>query len=184
MVQPAHDEPTEQKAARGQPVQPVAVTTPPPGPSDVFLTPQGRQHLAARADWLEAERLPKLAHDRLDAGLGGGVQDEYHHAVAELTRLRGILERAASTHDLPEDPDVVQLGDEVVVDFGYDQTDRFLVVDPVEAPLDELRISSQAPLAKAILGRRIGERVDIDAPAGSYRCRILSARRHCTIAAA
>jgi transcription elongation factor GreA len=165
MVQAAPYEPTGHTTASGQ-------------PSGVFLTPQGREALVAHAAWLEAERLPKLAHDRLDAGEDGWAQEEYRLAAAELARLRGILQRAASTHDLPEDPDVVQLGDEVVVDFGHDQTDRFLVVHPVEAPLDEVRISSDAPLAKAVLGRRVGEHVDVDAPAGGYRCRILSARRH------
>jgi transcription elongation factor GreA len=72
---------------------------------------------------------------------------------------------------------VVELGDEVTVEFTAGETERFLLTDPVEAPLDQLRISVESPLAQALLGRRVGEQVEVQAPAGPYRCRILATRR-------
>jgi hypothetical protein len=38
-------------------------------------------------------------------------------------------------------------------------------------------------LAQALVGRRVGEQVDVDAPAGRYRCRTLATGRHQTAAA-
>jgi hypothetical protein len=63
------------------------------------------------------------------------------------------------------------------VEFDAGETERFLLVDPVEAPLDQVRISAESPLARALLGRPVGEQVEVKAPGGRYRCRILATRR-------
>ncbi len=55
--------------------------------------------------------------------------------------------------------------------------ERFRIVDPAEAALDEVRISAEAPLAQALLGHKVGERVAVHGPGGSYGCRILGAIR-------
>ena len=47
----------------------------------------------------------------------------------------------------------------------------FFVVDPLEAPVEDRRISSDSPLGRALLGRHVGEVVEVDAPGGRYRCR-------------
>ena len=131
------------------------------------LTPDGQRWLLERAAWLAAE--PDQA---------GWSDDTYARGAAELARLNEILAQAITTEELPpEQPGVVELGDEVLVEFAADVTERFLLVDPVEAPLDQVRISVESPLAQAMLGRRVGEQVEVEAPAGRYRCRILATRR-------
>jgi transcription elongation GreA/GreB family factor len=131
------------------------------------LTPEGKQWLLARAAWLASE---------LDKP---GWADEGHgRGTSELAHLDRILGQAITTAELPpERAGVVELGDEVTVEFAAGDTERFLLVDPVEAPLDQLRISVESPLAQALLGRRVGEQAEVQAPAGRYRCRILATRR-------
>jgi transcription elongation GreA/GreB family factor len=126
------------------------------------LTPDGHQWLLARAAW--------------QAGRG---DEGDPRGAAELARLHEILALAITTEELPPElPGVVELGDEVLVEFAADEVERFLLVDPVEAPLDDVRISVESPLAKAVLGRRVGEQVEVDAPSGRYRCRILATDRY------
>ncbi len=134
----------------------------------VVLTPAGHQWLLARAASLAAG--PHQA----------GLSDEaYARAAAELARLNEILARVITTQELPPElPGVVEFGDEVTVELAPNETERFLLVDPVEAPLDDVRISVESPLAQAVLGRRVGERVEVHAPAGRYRCRIVATGRH------
>jgi transcription elongation factor GreA len=133
----------------------------------VVLTPDGYQWLLARAAWLASE--PNQA---------GWGDEGSARGAAELAHLHSILGQAITTEELPpERPGVVEFGDEVTVEFGPGETERFLLVDPVEAPLDQLRISVESPLAQAVLGRRVGEQVEVEAPAGRYRCRILATRR-------
>jgi transcription elongation factor GreA len=133
----------------------------------VVLTPDGYQWLLARAAWLASEPNQAGSGDEGDA-----------RGAAELAYLHSILWRAITTEELsPERPGVVELGDEVTVEFGPGETERFLLVDPVEAALDQLRISVESPLVQALLGRRVGEQVEVQAPGGRYRCRILATRR-------
>ena len=101
----------------------------------------------------------------------------------ELALLTKILQGAITTDQLPpENPGIVELGDEVAVEFANDYTQRFLVVSPIEAPLDDLNISVESPLGQALIGRRVGDQVEIDAPDGRFRCRILTTGRHQTAA--
>ena len=144
----------------------------------VVLTSEGQRRLAVRAAWLATELVPRLAHHQ-----AGWASGEYERAVNDLARLTRILGQAMTTHELPpEDPGIVELGDEVVVEFAAGDTERYLVVDPIEAPLDDVRISVESPLAQALIGRRVGEQVEVNAPAGRYRCRILATGRYQTAA--
>jgi transcription elongation GreA/GreB family factor len=137
----------------------------------VVLTPEGHRRLAARAAWLATERIPRLAHNLDSPDRDGWAGGEYGRAVTELAQLTSILGQAITTEELPpERPGVVE--------FAADETERFLLVDPVEAPVDDVRISVESPLAQALLGRRVGEQVEVEAPAGRYRCRILATGRH------
>ena len=133
----------------------------------VVLTPDGHRWLMARA--------AGLASEPDQAGWGDG---DHARAAAELAHLHSILGQVITTDELPpERPGVVELGDEVTVEFAAGETERFLLVDPVEAPLDQLRISVESPLAQALLGRRVGEEVEVQAPASHYRCRIIATGR-------
>lgn len=145
-------------------------------PSDVILTQQGRRLLAERAHRLRTHVLPELR-----AALGDRERDgcgaDYERTVEELRRLSWLVGHAADAEDLPDDPEVVELGETVAVEMAGGGPERFLIVHPVEALLDDTRISAHSPLARALAGRRIGDEVEVHAPEGTYRCRILAADR-------
>ena len=155
-----------------------------PAAAAVVLTPKGQRRLAARAAWLATGPIPRFAHYYLDdPDQEGWASAEYGHEVSELALLTRILQRAITTDQLPpENPGIVELGDEVAVEFANDYTQRFLVVSPIEAPLDDLNISVESPLGQALVGRRVGDQVEVDAPDGRFRCRILTTGRYQTAA--
>jgi transcription elongation GreA/GreB family factor len=155
-----------------------------PEAAAVVLTPKGQRRLAARAAWLATGPIPRFARYYLDdPDQDGWASVEYGHDVSELALLTRILQGAITTDQLPpEDPGIVELGDEVAVEFANDYTQRFLVVDPLEAPLDDLNISVESPLGQALVGRRVGDQVEVDAPDGRFRCRIVTTGRHQTAA--
>jgi transcription elongation GreA/GreB family factor len=133
-----------------------------------------------RAARLATELIPRVAHYYLDdPDQDGWASAEYGQAVTELALLTNTLRRAITTDQLPpENPGIVELGDEVVVEFANGYAHRFLVVNPIEAPLDDLRISVESPLAQALVGRRVDAQVEVEAPDGRFRCRILATGRH------
>jgi len=142
----------------------------------LFLTPAGREALTARIGELEA-----LAETLLGRLAEGDAEDltgvEYQRALEEIIRLRAALEAARPAEQLPADPRTVVLGDTVAVSLPDGETDDYVIVDAVEAHFDDRRISSNSPLGRALLGRHVGDVVEVDAPGGRYRCRIESANR-------
>lgn len=69
-------------------------------------------------------------------------------------------------------PDYVHLGSTILVRDGDGQADTYVVVSPREADPRAGRVSSESPLGRALLGRRVGESVVILAPGGSFTVRI------------
>ena len=139
------------------------------GATQVILTAQGSRLLAERAQLLQAALDDRERHGRVDA------EDE--RTITELRRLRWLVDHALIVEDLPDDPAVVELGKAVTVRDGQGVVEQYLIVHPVEAPLDDMRISVRSALAQALLGHRIGEEVEVAAPTGPYRCRILATDR-------
>jgi transcription elongation factor GreA len=84
---------------------------------------------------------------------------------------------AGTVEDVPDDPTIVELGDAVTIRLDDGTEETYFVVDAAEAPVDDERISEYSPLGRALLGRRVGEMVDVEVPSGSYRCLITRAAR-------
>jgi transcription elongation GreA/GreB family factor len=146
-------------------------------PDALVLTRQGRRLLAERAHRLRAHVLPELRAALDDRERDGHVDADYQRALDQLRRLSWMVKHAADAAELPDDPTMVELGEVVTVRIEGGAPEQVLIVHPVEAPLDDMRISTDSPLARALLGRRVGEQVMVAAPAGVYRCQILAAER-------
>ena len=77
-----------------------------------------------------------------------------------------------------EAEDRVGLGCTVKVrDIEFDETDVFAIVGSQEANPMEKRISDDSPFGKAMLGRRIGDIVEVEAPVGVIKFEILDVNR-------
>jgi transcription elongation factor GreA len=133
--------------------------------------------LEERARRLEEETIPALveAIEEEDDEMAPRLEQDL--ALRELEQLKYVLETAGSVYDVPEDPDIVQIGDWVTIRLADDESVRHLIVDPAEAGLDTSRISADSPLAMAILGGRVGEEVTVEAPSGPYRATIMESKR-------
>jgi transcription elongation factor GreA len=141
------------------------------------LTQEGRVLLEERARRLEEETIPALveAIEEEDDEMAPRLEQDL--ALRELEQLKYVLETAGNVYDVPEDPDLVQIGDWVTIRLADDEQVRHLIVDPAEAGLDTDRISSDSPLATAILGSRVGDDVTVEAPSGPYRAKIVESKR-------
>ncbi len=137
----------------------------------VVLTRDGRTWIEERL-----ERIRRRLQD-IDENLANERTEEL---VTDRERLREqaeelevLLRDAVAPADVIDDPTIVELGDEIEVEFDDGEREAFLVVHPVEAGMDEHRTSSDAPLAMAVLGARPGDTVTVHSPAGEYTCTIV-----------
>ena len=137
----------------------------------VVLTAAGREWLqerhargAARLERIESD----LANERTEE-----LVTEHASLREQLDDLEVLLRDAVAPADIIDDPSIVEIGDEVEVEFPDGDRESFLIVHPVEAGMDEHRTSSEAPLARAVLGSRPGDRVTVTSPAGVYECTVV-----------
>lgn len=94
-------------------------------------------------------------------------------ARAELLEVMEALRRLEG-----HDPNVVEMGDTVTVrEQGSSETERYMIAGPVEARVDDSWISTESPLGAALLGRRAGQTITVEVPAGSLRYTVVSIER-------
>ena len=143
----------------------------------MVLTGEGRRMLEPKEERLREQTIPELRKALTDPKRDRQVDADFERAVAKHAQLEYVLRHAKDTADMPDDPEIVEVGEEVSLQSKGKATERYIVVHPFEASLDDRRISWDSPLAQAILGRRIGEEVDVRESGGLTKYRILAAKR-------
>jgi len=149
-----------------------------------FLTKEGFEKLQDELDYLRTVKRQEVA-DRLHEAMEGGElieNAEYEAAKNEQAFVEGRiqeLEMLLATARVIEDDkkkkaDSVQVGSTVTIqEDGYEEEETYTIVGAAEANPREGKISNESPIGKAILGRRTGEEVQVEAPDGSYKIRIV-----------
>ncbi|XWX04484.1 transcription elongation factor GreA [Aggregatilineales bacterium SYSU G02658] len=142
-----------------------------------YLTREGMQALEERLEEFIQVKRPEVA-ERLKRALedGGELTEntEYEDAKneqafieAEITRMTLILRNAQLIDEKKLTNDRVQIGSRVViVEAGTKEQEEYQVVGSAEANPLVGKISDESPLGKALLGKKVGEKVTVHAPAG------------------
>lgn len=149
----------------------------PIAPKQVHLTKEGRKEISDELKVLKDEKLPKAIERVARARDFGDLTEnaEYHSAREDLSFIEGrveeletLLARTKLISDKgPGKGKVkqVKLGSKVTVN-GNGQSHIFTVVGEWEADPTNKKISHESPLGKALVGKKKGEELEIEAPAG------------------
>ncbi len=146
----------------------------------VYLTAEGLTKLKAELQQLVTVDRPRVAARIHDAKLDGDITEnaEYEDAKQEQSFLEGriaTLEAQLRNAEVIEQPDGdrVGIGSSVVIK-GADGEDHFTIVGSAEAAPRQGRISNESPVGVALMGRRKGEKVIVQAPSGPVEYTIVS----------
>jgi transcription elongation factor GreA len=142
----------------------------------VFLTREGVEKLREELDHLIKVRRPALA-DRLNHAIQQGdlsenadyqtAKEEQGFLEGRIQELESMLLDAVIIDDGQGPKDQVGLGSRVtVVEEGEDEPETFVVVGAVESDPASGRISNESPMGQALMERKVGDRVTVEAPAG------------------
>ncbi len=148
----------------------------------VYLSPEGKAQLEAELDDLVNNKRHRLA-ERLHFAIKQGDLSEnadYIQAKEEQAFLEGrilevqqLLRNAIVIEMGGTEGGRVRLGSEVTVsEVGYDETETYYLVGPAEADPAKGRISHESPLGKALLGRKVGDKISVHAPGGEIEFKI------------
>ena len=154
---------------------------------EVILTQEGFDKLEEELNYLKTEKRTEIA-ERIKVALGFGdlsensEYDEAKNAQSENEQKIAELEnkiRHAKVIDSSEiDTKTVQIGNAVKLhDEEFDEDVTYTIVGSTEVNLAENKISNESPIGKALLGRKKGEIVDVEAPAGTIKFKILAIKK-------
>jgi transcription elongation factor GreA len=147
----------------------------------VPMTPQGAQKLRDELARLKEER-PKISREIGIAREHGDLKEnaEYHAAKdrqgmveARIKDIEDKLARAEIIDPTKLSGDRVRFGATVkVTNLDTDEETSYQIVGADEADINSGTISVSAPLARALIGKSIGDEVVINLPAGKRRYEI------------
>lgn len=149
---------------------------PPRTPGSFYITPEGEKALRD-----EVHRLWKIERPRVTAAVHeaakNGDRSENGDYIYGKKRLREIdsrvrfltkrLEKLQVIDRIPEDREKIYFGAWVTVEDEDGGQRRYRIVGPDEFDLSRDKLSMDSPLARALLGKRVGDEVLFDTPEGS-----------------
>jgi len=150
---------------------------------EVILTQEGYNNMDKELNYLKTEKRAEIA-ERIKVALGFGdlsensEYDEAKNAQAEnevkIAELEDKLRHAKIIDEKDIDTDTVQIGNTVkVLDIEFNEKIEYTIVGSTEVNLAENKISNESPLGTALLGAKRNQTVEVQAPAGVMKYKIL-----------
>lgn len=154
------------------------------GDKEVILTQEGFENLEKELEYLKTEKRAEIA-ERIKVALGFGdlsENSEYDEAKSaqaanedKIAELENKVRYAKIIDDAEIDTKTVQVGNTVKLwDEEFDEEVVYTIVGSTEADLLQNRISNESPIGMALLGAKKNEIVEVQAPVGVSKYKILS----------
>ena len=149
---------------------------------ETFLTRAGYEKLLKELEPLRAQK-NQLSLDIAEAREKGDLKEnaEYHSAkeklgeiMTRISKIQDKLENAKLIDDLKTPKGTVSIGCRVKLQDEEGDEMEFILVGEDESDPSEGKISVYSPLAQGVLGKKIGEKADVELPAGTRTFKILS----------
>ena len=154
---------------------------------EVILTQEGFDKLEKELNYLRTEKRAEIA-ERIKVALGFGdlsensEYDEAKNAQAEneakIAEYENKVRHAKIIDEKEIDTETVQIGNTIkVLDIEFDEKIDYTIVGSTEVNLAENKISNESPLGKALLGAKKNQVVEVNAPAGIMKYKVLAIKK-------
>lgn len=147
----------------------------------ISLTQHGYDEVKKELEVLASKRLHTISEIRKAAedkdfkenAPLAAAREELGHIEGKIINLKETLKLAVLISDHPELTARAGIGNGVVLlDLASGEDLRYTIVSPREADPIKGKISSVSPIGKAIMGRSLGDTIEIKVPAGRLRYKI------------
>ncbi|MCI8291429.1 MAG: transcription elongation factor GreA [Clostridia bacterium] len=154
---------------------------------EILLTQEGYDNLEKEIEFLKTEKRTEIA-ERIKVALGFGdlsENSEYDEAKSaqaanenKIAELENKIRYAKIIDESEIDTKTVQIGNIVTLhDVEFDEEIEYTIVGSTEVDLALNRISNESPMGVALLGAKKGEVVEVEAPAGIMKYKILAIKK-------
>lgn len=149
-----------------------------------YLSKERYDQIVAELNHLIDVEYPRIKDDLSDARAQGDLSEnaEYRSArraqakaISRIRFLQKVLQysRIVDTSALPKDQ-ISLLSKVEFTNMASNARMTYTIVSPHEMNLEEGKISCKSPIGAALMGRKEGEIVDVQAPSGTFQIRIES----------
>lgn len=154
---------------------------------EIILTQDGLKKLEEELENLKSVKRREVA-ERIKVAIGYGdisENSEYEDAKNEQAFIEGriitlekMLRNARIINNDEIDVDTVSIGSIVAVeDMEFGDTMEYAIVGTAESDPLQNKISNESPVGKAILGKKKGEIVEVNVPAGIIQYKIVDIKK-------
>lgn len=148
-----------------------------------YMTKEGYNKILEEINHLESEMRPAITKQIAEARDKGDLSEnaEYDAAKeaqgqleAKIAQLKGLLSNARLIDESQISTDNVQIMNKVTIrNLKNNQTMAYMLVAESEADLKQGKISINTPIAKGLLGKKIGDVAEIQVPNGMMTFEII-----------
>ena len=152
----------------------------------VPMTGDGFGKLKEELRWRQQEERPRIIEAISEARTHGDLSEnaEYHAAKeaqslneGRVSELEDLIARAEVIDISKLSGDKVKFGATVVlIDEDTEEKKTYQIVGDQEADVRSGRISISSPIARALIGKEVGEAIEVNAPGGARGYEILKVR--------
>jgi len=153
---------------------------------EVLLTPAGLHKLEDELETLKTVKRKEVAERIKIAVSYGDISEnsEYDEAKNEQAFIEGriltlekMLRNARIIDGAEVDTGIVSVGATVVIrDLEFGDEMEYTIVGTAEADPLENKISNESPVGRALLGKGIGDKIEVNVPAGAIQYEILQVK--------
>lgn len=147
----------------------------------IFLTQEGYDEIREELNYLINEKRPENIIAIKEARALGDLSEnadydaarnEQAEIEARIKKLEAVIENVEIIDEVSTDK--VGLGNTVKISYvDDDDVDEYKIVGSQEADPFESKISNESPIAKALMGHKVGDVVSVESPNGSYEVEIV-----------
>lgn len=148
----------------------------------IFLTKEGYEEIKEELNYLINVRRPENINAIKEARALGDLSEnadydaarnEQAELEARIKKLEAIVDNVKIIEEVSTDK--VGLGNTVKISYidDEDDTDQYKIVGSQEADPFESKISNESPIAKALMGHKVGDIVSVTSPNGSYDIKVI-----------
>lgn len=155
--------------------------------NEIILTKSGLTEKQEKLEYLKIVRRGEISEQIKEARAFGDLSEnaEYDEAKneqarveAEIATLEKILRNATVVDDAEIDLSRVGIGTTVkILDVEFNEEEEYHVVGSIEADADRGHISNESPVGAALMGKKVGDVVDVESPGGIFQVKIIDIHR-------
>ncbi|MED5254082.1 MAG: transcription elongation factor GreA [Pseudomonadota bacterium] len=147
------------------------------------ITSDGKLKVEEELKSLKTTERPRIINAIAEARAHGDLSEnaEYHAAKEEqahnetrIMELEDLLSKAEVIDPTKLSGEDIKFGAKVIlIDLDTDEEAKYQIVGDVESDFKEKKISISSPIAKALIGKSIGDEVEVNTPGGSKNYEII-----------